>query len=66
VLNIFERGCQILRRKKSSKKILLFEKKMNRWKDEEAQKYVSKYSENWGKDLALRVYTSRLIGSDSK
>ena len=33
------------------------------WNDEEAQQYVKKYEKN-GEDIALRVYTSRLIGGD--
>ena len=35
----------------------------NRWNDQEAQKFIEQYREA-GEDLALRVYTSRLIGSD--
>jgi hypothetical protein len=31
------------------------------WKDEEAEQYKIKYAK-YGEDLALRVYTSRLIG----
>ncbi len=35
----------------------------NRWTDQEAQAYIDKYKAE-GEDLALRVYTSRLIGAD--
>jgi rhamnose utilization protein RhaD (predicted bifunctional aldolase and dehydrogenase) len=39
---------------------------MNKWSDAEAQNYVTKYAPVWGEDLALRVYTSRLIGQDPR
>ncbi len=35
----------------------------NRWTDKEAQEFIARYPEA-GEDLALRVYTSRLIGAD--
>ncbi|MFQ5671593.1 MAG: bifunctional aldolase/short-chain dehydrogenase [Nitrospinales bacterium] len=35
----------------------------NRWKDEEAEAFKKKYAD-YSEDIALRVYTSRLIGSD--
>ena len=35
----------------------------SRWSDEEARSFVERYMAE-GEDLALRVYTSRLIGSD--
>ncbi|MFQ5716222.1 MAG: bifunctional aldolase/short-chain dehydrogenase [Nitrospinales bacterium] len=35
----------------------------NRWNDEDAEAFVQKYAA-FPKDIALRVYTSRLIGSD--
>lgn len=35
----------------------------NRWNDQEAQANIEKYKAE-GEDLALRVYTSRLIGAD--
>lgn len=35
----------------------------SRWSDADAQEYRDRYSE-WGEPLALRVYTSRLIGQD--
>src|SRR5439155_21973952 len=36
----------------------------NRWSDREAAEYVERFAPRWGNDLALRVYTSRLIGRD--
>lgn len=36
----------------------------NRWSDEEASGFVSKYAAKWGEDLALRTYSGRLIGSE--
>ncbi len=35
----------------------------SRWSDADAQEYCDRYEE-WGAPLALRVYTSRLIGQD--
>jgi rhamnose utilization protein RhaD (predicted bifunctional aldolase and dehydrogenase)/NAD(P)-dependent dehydrogenase (short-subunit alcohol dehydrogenase family) len=35
-----------------------------RWLDEEAAVIVKRYSEEWGEDLALRAYSSRLIGEE--
>lgn len=37
---------------------------MNRWSDQDAADYVRRYASH-DEDLALRVYTSRLIGQDS-
>jgi rhamnose utilization protein RhaD (predicted bifunctional aldolase and dehydrogenase)/NAD(P)-dependent dehydrogenase (short-subunit alcohol dehydrogenase family) len=37
----------------------------NLWSDEAAQQYIDKYAEA-GEDIALRVYTSQLIGANSK
>ncbi len=34
----------------------------SRWSDDEAREFCTRF-EQWGEDLALRVYTSRLIGS---
>ncbi|MBN1694592.1 bifunctional aldolase/short-chain dehydrogenase [candidate division WOR-3 bacterium] len=34
----------------------------NRWSKKEASKFIAKYGKKWGEDLALRTYTSRLIG----
>src|SRR5262245_38280853 len=36
----------------------------NRWNDSEARQFVDRLGEKWGEQLALRVYTSRLIGRD--
>jgi rhamnulose-1-phosphate aldolase/alcohol dehydrogenase len=36
----------------------------SRWSDQEARDYVERLGPRWGEDLALRVYTSRLIGRD--
>ncbi|MFW6049581.1 MAG: bifunctional aldolase/short-chain dehydrogenase [Myxococcota bacterium] len=38
----------------------------SRWKDDEAERFVAQYASSPGsnRDVALRVYTSRLIGSD--
>jgi rhamnose utilization protein RhaD (predicted bifunctional aldolase and dehydrogenase)/NAD(P)-dependent dehydrogenase (short-subunit alcohol dehydrogenase family) len=37
----------------------------SRWSESEAQAFVARY-ESVGRDLALRVYTTRLLGSDPK
>jgi rhamnulose-1-phosphate aldolase/alcohol dehydrogenase len=37
----------------------------SRWSDIEAQKAIDRYAARWGEPMALRVYTSRLIGSDA-
>jgi rhamnulose-1-phosphate aldolase/alcohol dehydrogenase len=34
----------------------------SRWSDAEAAKFVAEYAAEWGEELALRTYTSRLIG----
>ncbi len=36
---------------------------ISKWSDEDAQSYISRFSE-YGEDLALRVYTTRLLGGD--
>ncbi len=36
----------------------------NRWSDREAEQFIARYGEQWGEDLALRTYTSRLLGSE--
>src|SRR6478735_4214543 len=39
----------------------------SRWSDAEAREYIARYAERGvGEDLALRVYTTRLLGSDPK
>ena len=34
------------------------------WSDSEAQQFLDRLTGEWGEDMALRVYTSRLIGRD--
>ena len=36
----------------------------SRWSDTEARQFVDRYAPRWGEALALRVYTSRLIGAE--
>jgi rhamnose utilization protein RhaD (predicted bifunctional aldolase and dehydrogenase)/NAD(P)-dependent dehydrogenase (short-subunit alcohol dehydrogenase family) len=36
----------------------------NNWRDEGAQYYIEQYGKEFGEDLALRTYTSRLLGED--
>jgi rhamnulose-1-phosphate aldolase/alcohol dehydrogenase len=36
----------------------------SRWSDAEAREFVDRLAPVWGEDMALRVYTSRLIGRD--
>jgi len=38
---------------------------MSQWKDSEAEQFVRQYTVEHGEDVALRVYSSRLIGKDS-
>ncbi len=37
----------------------------NRWSDQDAHQFVAQYGTQWGEDLALRTYTTRLLGSDA-
>ncbi len=37
---------------------------LNRWSDADAASYVARYGEEWGEDLALRIYLSRIIGAE--
>ena len=37
----------------------------SRWSDADARKFSDRYAPRWGEALALRVYTSRLIGADA-
>lgn len=37
----------------------------SRWSDEEAAGFVTRYGEEWGEPLALRTYSTRLLGADS-
>jgi len=34
----------------------------NKWSEKEASGFIAKYGNKWGKDIALRIYSSRLIG----
>ncbi len=36
----------------------------NRWRDEDAAQFVEKLAPRWGEDLALRAYSSRLLGAE--
>ena len=38
---------------------------INRWSDREAEQFISQYGERYGADLAVRTYTTRLLGSES-
>ncbi|MBI4166111.1 MAG: SDR family NAD(P)-dependent oxidoreductase, partial [Acidobacteria bacterium] len=38
----------------------------NRWRDDEAKQFIAKYAGECGEDLALRVYSARLLGVDEK
>jgi rhamnose utilization protein RhaD (predicted bifunctional aldolase and dehydrogenase) len=38
----------------------------DRWSDEEACRYVAEYAPQWGEDLALRTYSSRLLGVEER
>ncbi len=37
----------------------------SRWSERDASEFVDRYAPSWGKDLALRTYTARLLGSES-
>jgi rhamnose utilization protein RhaD (predicted bifunctional aldolase and dehydrogenase)/NAD(P)-dependent dehydrogenase (short-subunit alcohol dehydrogenase family) len=36
----------------------------SRWSDEEAAEFVTRYGAEWGEPLALRTYSSRLLGAE--
>ncbi len=36
----------------------------SQWSDSEAQQFIDKYAPQWGEDLALRTYSTRLLGGD--
>jgi rhamnose utilization protein RhaD (predicted bifunctional aldolase and dehydrogenase)/NAD(P)-dependent dehydrogenase (short-subunit alcohol dehydrogenase family) len=38
----------------------------SRWSDDEAASFVARYGARWGEALALRTYTSRLLGGDDR
>ena len=37
-----------------------------RWSEVQARSYMTQYAERWGEDLALRTYSSRLLGQASE
>jgi rhamnose utilization protein RhaD (predicted bifunctional aldolase and dehydrogenase)/NAD(P)-dependent dehydrogenase (short-subunit alcohol dehydrogenase family) len=37
---------------------------IGQWSDEEASRFVNQYGPRWGEDLALRTYSSRLLGAE--
>lgn len=37
---------------------------LNRWTNSQAGQFLTQYAPKWGEDLALRTYTSRLLGID--
>jgi rhamnose utilization protein RhaD (predicted bifunctional aldolase and dehydrogenase)/NAD(P)-dependent dehydrogenase (short-subunit alcohol dehydrogenase family) len=37
----------------------------NRWSEQRAAEFAARYGAEWGEDLALRSYASRLLGSES-
>ena len=36
----------------------------SRWSDADAREFRDQYAPHWGEALALRVYTSRLVGAE--
>jgi rhamnose utilization protein RhaD (predicted bifunctional aldolase and dehydrogenase) len=38
----------------------------SKWSDKEATAFITRYAQTWGKDLALRTYTSRLLASEKE
>jgi rhamnose utilization protein RhaD (predicted bifunctional aldolase and dehydrogenase)/NAD(P)-dependent dehydrogenase (short-subunit alcohol dehydrogenase family) len=36
----------------------------NRWSEAEAERFIESHEEKWGRDLALRLYASSLIGAE--
>ena len=36
----------------------------NRWLNQDASRLVAQYAPRWGEDLALRTYSSRLLGAE--
>lgn len=38
----------------------------NRWSQEEASRFIAEYGKKWGEALALRTYSSRLIGKEKE
>src|SRR5947207_12215172 len=38
----------------------------SRWSEDDAAAFVARYASRWGEDLALRTYTSRLLGAEDR
>jgi len=38
----------------------------NKWRGRKASEVIARYEKRWGRDLALRTYTSRLIGEEKE
>src|SRR4030066_30805 len=38
----------------------------NKWRQEKASEFIARHEKRWGRDLALRTYTSRLIGEEKE
>ncbi len=38
----------------------------NKWSEAKVSEFIAKYGGQWGEDLALRTYTSRLIGAEKE
>ena len=38
---------------------------LNRWSDQDAARFIARYATRWGDALALRTYSSRLLGAES-
>ncbi len=36
----------------------------SRWSQKKAAEFLSRYAAEWGEDLALRTYSSRLLGAE--
>ena len=36
----------------------------NKWSQEHADDFAARYADSWGENLALRTYSSRLIGAE--
>ena len=38
----------------------------NRWSDDKAAKFIEKYGDKWGDDLAIGLFVASLIGAEDK
>ena len=38
----------------------------NRWRDEDAALFAAEHVPQWGEDLALRTYSTRLLGAEEE